>query len=190
MADDAPQPLDELLEESEETAVEEEPAKKLPMRKVLSFAVVAVVAAGAAWAAAEILTAEPAVEDKPPENMVDESALPPDEEPEAREVSTTQDRLYTFDDIIVNLRGTEGRRYVKTTIVFALSDPKLKKKMDDHKVQLLDMLNGLLSSKTIEDIEGSEKREHLKREFRAEVNSLIGVKDAVPQVYFTELIIQ
>lgn len=179
-----------MLEESDEAPVEEEPAKKLPLRKMVTFAVIACVAVGVAWAAAEMLAAEPAVEDKPPEPMVDESALPPDEEAEARDVSTTQDRLYTFEDIIVNVSGTECRRYLKTTIVFVLNDPKLRKNMDAHKVQLLDMLNGLLSSKTIEDIDGFEKKQHLKRELRAEVNSLLGIKDAVPQVYFTELIIQ
>ena len=190
MADDAPQPLDELLEESEETPVEEEQAKKLPLRKMVTFAVIACVAAGAAWAAAEMLAAEPVIEDESLKPMVDEIALPPDEETEARELGTTQDRLYTFEDIIVNVSGTEARRYLKTTIVFVLNDPKLTKNMDAHRVQLLDMLTGLLSSKTIEDIDGFEKKQHLKRELRAEVNSLLGIKDAVPQVYLPELIIQ
>ncbi|NQT18619.1 MAG: flagellar basal body-associated FliL family protein [Planctomycetes bacterium] len=190
MPDDKPQPLDELLENSEETPDEEQPEKKPPLRKIVTLGVIACVAVGAAWAAAEMLAAEPAAQEEPPENMVDENALPPDDEIKVREVSTSEDRLYTFEDTIVNLHGTEARRYLKTTIVFALKNPKLRKDMDDHNVQLLDMLNGVLSSKTIEDIDGFEKKQQLKRELRAEVNSLLGKKDAVSQVYFTEMIIQ
>ncbi len=189
MADDAPQPLDELLDQPEETSDQEKPGGKLPLRKIATFAVVACVAVGAAWAAAGMLSA-PGNSGSGDNEMIDPGALPGESAPEPERAKTSKTTLYEMDSIIVNLRGTEGRRYLKATIVFALKENSLVKELNAQKLVLTDTLIMLLSSKKIEDIDGSEKKRQLKREIRDEVNNLLGMKDAVMQVLFTEFIIQ
>jgi len=190
MADDTPQPLDELVQQSEDTPGADESPGKLPVRKIAIFGVIACVAAGAAWCAAGMLTTPPDRGDDARPQMIDESALPPEAHREPEPAKTSTRVLYTIDSIIVNLFGTEARRYLKTTITLSLKNEDSRKEIEKHKLLLTDRLIVLLSSKKIEDIEGHEGKEELKREIGDEVNSLLGTKDAVNAVYFGEFIIQ
>mgnify|MGYP003497704952 CR=1 FL=1 len=44
--------------------------------------------------------------------------------------------------------------------------------------------------KTLEDIEGSEGQEYLRREIQDSVNVVLKIEDGVLQVYFTEFVVQ
>ena len=190
MADDAPGPLDELLEQPEDGAVEEKPPRKLPLPKIIVFVVIACAAAGAAWAASQALTAprEPTTDAE--QQMIDQAALPAQEKAAVETHGPSNPILYGFDSIIVNLYGTEARRYLKTTIAFSLKDEDARKEIERQKLILTDRLIVLLSSKKIKDIDGYEGKQELKREIRDEVNNLLGIKDAVTQVYYADFIIQ
>jgi len=190
MADDAPGPLEELLEQSEDGAVKEKPTRKFPLAKIIVFVVIACAAAGAAWAAAQALTAPPEPTTDAEHQMIDPAALPPQENSTVETHGSSSPILYGVDSIIVNLYGTEARRYLKTTIAFSLKDEDARKEIERRKLILIDRLIVLLSSKKIEDIDGYEGKEELKREIRDEVNNLLGMKDAVTQVYYADFIIQ
>ncbi|HUS57342.1 MAG TPA: flagellar basal body-associated FliL family protein [Planctomycetota bacterium] len=171
-----PEPLEELSQEQQ--AAEEKPARKLPLRKIGIFGAIVCVAAGAAWGVASILAPQPPGSKPAPEA---EQSPPP---------KTPQAILYNMESIIVNLRDNDGRRYLKATMTFGVKGDDVVKMMDQKRVIVTDKLIVLLSSKKIEEIDGFDKKNDLKREIRDEINNLLGVKNAVQQVYFSELMIQ
>ena len=189
MESNAPQPLDELIqqhsESSDEGSSDDSGRRRLPLRKFGILGVIVVAAVAAAWFAASALSA-PA---PPVEDSIQPKDLPP--EPQQAPQAVSGDALlYTMDSIIVNLYQTEARRYLKVSMALAVRDKEVMQGMAAKKLILTDRLIGLLSSKTIDDIDGYDKKQDLKREIRDEVNSMLGIKDAVTQVFFAELIIQ
>ena len=190
MADDTPQPLDELVVQSEDAPGADKPAAKLPVRKIAIFGVIACVAAGAAWGAAGMLAAPPDLGDDADQQMIDPGALPAEIDSEPESADTPSTVLYTIDSIIVNLAGTEARRYLKATIALLLKNNDVKEQIEKRKLILTDRLILTLSSKKIEDVDGEQGKRELKREIRDEVNNLLGMKDAVTEVYYGEFIIQ
>jgi len=193
MADE--QPLEELMEQGEENADAEEapkPASRFalpPLRKIIIFAVIACVSIGAAYAVTIILSAPPAKPDDENAQGAAGTAEEPREKPK-KEASEGSAIFHSMESIIVNLAGVEGRRYLKATMVFKLKNQQALKSIEEHRVSVVDKLNMLLSSKKIEDIDGSEKKIEVKREIRDELNNLLGIKDAILEVLFTEFIIQ
>jgi flagellar basal body-associated protein FliL len=191
MEDETPRPLEELMaHQGDEPADEGEPKRKLPWAKIAVLAVVAIVSVAAAWSVAGILTTPPRPAANNEQKMIDPSLLPPDPEPEPRPTGDSEPILYAMDSIIVNLDGTQARRYLKATVAFAVKNKEALQHVDRQKLELTDRLILLLSSKKIEDIEGYERKRELKREIRDEVNNILGIKDAVTQVFFADLIIQ
>ena len=193
MADEQ-KPLDELAEQQDDDAAQEEKSKKpggklqLPLKKIIIFAAIGVVAIGAAYAVTTIVTAAPATpgEDKPgAETRLEQSAGKKPERARSAEAP-----LHTMESIIVNLAKSDGRRYLKTTITFKLKTEEGLKILEAERVPVVDKLNTLLSGKTIDEIDGAEKKIDLKREIRDELNNLLGTKDTIVDVLFTEFIIQ
>lgn len=98
--------------------------------------------------------------------------------------------IVPVETVIVNLSGSGGRRYLKAKINLEASDGEVKKKIETKSVPLKDRLISILSSKTLEDIEGLEGQESLRREIKDAVDAILKVEGGVLQVYFTEFVIQ
>lgn len=98
--------------------------------------------------------------------------------------------IVPLDTVIVNLCGSGGRRYLKAKINLEARDEDVKKKIEARSVQIKDRLISILSSKTLEDAEGLEGQESLRREIKDAVDVVLKVEDGILQVYFTEFVIQ
>lgn len=98
--------------------------------------------------------------------------------------------IVPLDTVTVNLCGSGGRRYLKAKINLEARDEDVKKKIEARSVQIKDRLISILSSKTLEDAEGLEGQESLRREIKDAVDVVLKVEDGVLQVYFTEFVIQ
>jgi len=94
------------------------------------------------------------------------------------------------DTIIVNLSGSNLRRYLKTKIVLEMLNKEAKSKAESRSIQIKDRLISILSSKTLEDIDSIEGREALRNEIRDSVDVILGMEKAVKQVYFEEFVVQ
>jgi len=97
--------------------------------------------------------------------------------------------IYEFEPIIVNLNEEGARRYLKVSMSLEVNDAEVIKEIELLKPRLLDCLITLLSSKTLEDIEGAKGKENLRREIVAEVNRYLN-RGIVVNAYFGEFIIQ
>jgi len=97
--------------------------------------------------------------------------------------------IVPVDTIVVNLSGSNGRRYLKAKINLEAKDDEVKKLIESKSIQIKDRLISILSSKTLEDIDGLEAQENLRKETKDAVDVVLKV-EGVLQVYFTEFVVQ
>lgn len=97
--------------------------------------------------------------------------------------------MVPVDTIVVNLSGSNGRRYLKAKINLEAKDGDVKKLIETKSIQIKDRLISILSSKTLEDIDGLEAQENLRKEIKDAVDVVLHV-EGVLQVYFTEFVVQ
>ncbi|HUW30887.1 MAG TPA: flagellar basal body-associated FliL family protein [Planctomycetota bacterium] len=188
---DSNDPLDELAVEQEQAAQAPAPAgPRLPLKKIILFAAIACVSVGAAFTLATVLTGgtEQPAQPGPDPSAVADGGKAHDKPP--KKADNAPGTFYNLENIIVNLAGNQARRYLKISMVLKVKNQETLASIEAQRISLTDKLNILLSSKTIEQLDGGDKKLELKREIRDEVNNLLGVKDAVTEVLFTELIIQ
>ncbi len=110
---------------------------------------------------------------------------PPKEKPKDDMVG----QIYTIENIIVNPADSNGERFVKTSIALEMEQAKLAEELTKRDVQLRDILIGIFTSKTVEEITNPAKRESLRQEIKGKINSLL-VGEKIKNVYFTDLVIQ
>ena len=191
---DTKDPLEELVEQQDEMEQATAPAKPgLPLKKIIVFAAVICVAVGAAFAVASMLAGG---DEQPNPNGKGVAAGVGDDggggktQTKPPKDGSDSNTFYNLENIIVNLAGNQARRYLKISMVLKLKNAETLASIEARRVFLTDKLNILLSSKTIEQIDGGEKKLELKREIRDEINNLLGVKDAVTEVLFTVFMVQ
>ncbi len=112
-----------------------------------------------------------------------------EEKPKDKSPDKMIGQVYTISDIIVNPAGSNGERFVKTSIALEIEGAKLTEELTKRDVQLRDILIGIFTSKTIGELTNPARREDLRREVKEKINSLL-VSGKIKNVYFTDLVIQ
>ena len=97
--------------------------------------------------------------------------------------------MFPLDPLIVNLAGSQGKRFLKITISFELSTPEVHAELKENIQKVTDSILVLLSSKTFEDVYSVQGKFKLKDEVTTRVNRFL-VVGHVKEAYFTEFIIQ
>lgn len=96
---------------------------------------------------------------------------------------------YEFDGIVVNISGTKGTRYLKTSFSVVGSSPDLKGIITENKSELKNLALNILSSKTLADLETPDSKATLLIELQESFNrTLKGT--VVEKIYFSEFVIQ
>lgn len=98
---------------------------------------------------------------------------------------------YDFSNVVVNLAGTMGTRYLKTSFVVTPAEKgaNLKGVFEGQKAKLTDITLNVLSSLTLADLEEPGAKNVLREKLVAAYNQALG-KRAVEQVYFSDFVIQ
>ncbi len=96
---------------------------------------------------------------------------------------------YSFQDIVVNLAGSNGTRYLKVSYTAFSASSDLQERMTRHRNELLDMNLRVLSSKTLGELEAPGARNLLRNELIENLNRVLG-ENIVEQVYFTDFVVQ
>ena len=103
--------------------------------------------------------------------------------------------LHPMPSLIVNISGTMGKRYLKLSLVieYKTRKPEITKKLfNTQSVFINDTLIMLLSSKTIDAIDGYAKKELLKEEIRQKLQKVL-FSDAtgkITNIYYKSFLIQ
>jgi flagellar FliL protein len=97
---------------------------------------------------------------------------------------------FEFQNIVVNLAGTMGTRYLKTSfLVSPAKDNDIKAAFDAAKPRLTDVTLNVLSSLTLADLEEPGAKNVIREKLVAAYNQALGKKVA-EQVYFSDFVIQ
>lgn len=97
---------------------------------------------------------------------------------------------YEFQNVVVNLAGTMGTRYLKTSFLVApAKDNDLKSAFEAAKPRLTDVTLNVLSSLTLADLEEPGAKNVIREKLVAAYNQALGKKVA-EQVYFSDFVIQ
>jgi flagellar FliL protein len=96
---------------------------------------------------------------------------------------------FQFDDVVVNLAGAMGTRYLKASFCIFSSNPDLQKIITDNKSHLLDVALNVLSSKSMADLEAPGSKNLVRNDLIANFNQALS-SDVVEQIYFSEFVVQ
>jgi flagellar FliL protein len=97
---------------------------------------------------------------------------------------------YEFSNVVVNLSGTMGTRYLKTSFVITGVKPDtIKAAFEDNKAKLTDVTLGVLSSLSLSDLEEPGAKNVLREKLVTAYNQALGSRVA-DQVYFSDFVVQ
>ncbi len=95
---------------------------------------------------------------------------------------------YKFENIVVNLSGTMGTRYLKVSFLVTGKE-NLRELFDERYPQLLDATLNTLGSLTLADLEEVGSRNLIRARLIAAYNEVLGVR-VVEQIFFSEFVVQ
>ncbi len=99
------------------------------------------------------------------------------------------EQLYVVKDLIVNPAGTNGTRFLLTTIGFEVTTAEARQELEKKDVQLRDVLNSILTSKGLPELVNVDLRPRLRDEIMDKVAALLK-SGKMKNVYFSKFIIQ
>lgn len=114
------------------------------------------------------------------------------EEP-VKEEKQKRGQIHLIEDILVNPAGTNGTRYLSTSIGLEMSDlgeeGEETDRFGDLTPVIRDIFIAILSSRTLEELSSIEGKEKLRDEILVQVNEAIR-PDSVYRVYFVDYVLQ
>jgi flagellar basal body-associated protein FliL len=96
---------------------------------------------------------------------------------------------HEFGDVIVNLAGAKGTRYLRAKFTLASSDSNLETMIKTNETQLRDVAIGVLSTQSLDSLEAPGARNAVRNELIAQFNHALQ-GEVVEQIYFTEFVVQ
>ena len=165
----------------EDLEAAEAKGKKKPMVMIIGIIVGLLLLGGGGYYAYITFFQEKPVEEVPAEG--EEGAA------EKVEEDVNLGVMFPLDPFIVNLAGSEGKRFLKVTVSLELSTPEVHADLKENIQKVTDSILVLLSSKSFEDVYSVQGKFKLKDEVTTRVNRFL-VVGHVKDAYFTEFIIQ
>ena len=156
---------------------------KKPIGMIIGIIVGLLVLGGGGYYAYTNFFQEKPAEEKPAEGEEGKKEEAPVEDDLALGV------MFPMDPFIVNLAGSEGKRFLKVTIFLELSTPEVNVEIKGKIQKVTDSILVLLSSKAFEDVYSVQGKFKLKDEITTRVNRFL-VVGHIKDAYFTEFIIQ
>ena len=96
---------------------------------------------------------------------------------------------YEFNNIVVNLAGTMGTRYLKTSFLVTGTDPQLRNTFEAAKPKLVDVTLNVLSALSLADLEEAGAKNLIREKLVIAYNQALGRRVA-DQVYFSDFVVQ
>ena len=125
--------------------------------------------------------------------VVEETAPAQTEEtkiPEPEDVDPTLPPVFVdIADITINLADTDVSRFLRAKIKLELRSDEALARVEQHMVQINDMVITLLSSKTFAEIRTPQGKYDLKEDLVYRINRLVSGKP-VKNLYFTDFVSQ
>jgi flagellar protein FliL len=98
-------------------------------------------------------------------------------------------KLVTLENIIVNPAGSQGSRFLMTSVALATEDAKLESSLRDRQVELRDKITTVLEVMTMQQLTAPGARDTVKTRIQSMVVSMIGGKPKL-KVFVPQFVIQ
>ncbi|WP_412069063.1 flagellar basal body-associated protein FliL [Rubrivirga sp. IMCC43871] len=95
-----------------------------------------------------------------------------------------------LDAVVVNPKGTGGRRYLMVKLGVEAEEAETLARLDELQPAAVDAVLQLLSAETVERLSDITLRDSLKDEIRTRFNTMLGEDGPVTRVYFTQYVLQ
>ncbi len=96
---------------------------------------------------------------------------------------------YKFDNVVVNLAGTMGTRYLKTSFLVTGERGDVNARFEAARPQLGDVTLGVLSSLSLADLEDAGSKNIIRERLLAAYNQALGSR-VVDNLFFAEFVVQ
>lgn len=100
-----------------------------------------------------------------------------------------EDHIYVVKDLIINPAGTNGTRFLLTTIGFKVSSAGAEAELEKKDIELRDILNTTLTSKGLDELIDVHQRDSLRSEITGKVSAMMKT-GKLRNVFFSKFIIQ
>lgn len=98
--------------------------------------------------------------------------------------------LYPLETFTVNILSDDGREhYLKTQMNLEVNAAEINPEIDKKKAEFRDIIIGILSSKSMEEISTEVGKEKLKQEITQQINLRLA-ESKIKNVYFTDFVEQ
>jgi flagellar basal body-associated protein FliL len=97
--------------------------------------------------------------------------------------------IFQIKDIVVNPSGTNGTRYLCTTVALEITNPLVEEEATAREAQVRDLLIEILSRRTVTELSSLEMRDHIRDEIARSVNTLL-TSGEIDGVYFSNFVLQ
>jgi flagellar FliL protein len=185
----APAVVEKGAPAGDKAAPAESPSKPRPSWMAWAAAGAAVVLAPAlSWAVTDFVLI-PRLEKKLAAPVAEAPAAPAGDDSGKDAKGKAAPPTYEFSNVVVNLAGTMGTRYLKTSFVITGTDATLVSTFEGNKARLTDVTLNVLSSLTLADLEEPGSKNVLREKLVAAYNQAIGRRVA-DQVYFSDFVVQ
>lgn len=98
-------------------------------------------------------------------------------------------KMVTLDNIIVNPAGSQGSRFLMTSVAIATEDEKLETSLRDRQVELRDKVTTVLEVMTMQQLTAPGARDTVKTRVQAMIVTMLGGKPRV-KVFIPQFVIQ
>ncbi len=95
-----------------------------------------------------------------------------------------------LESIVVNLEGIDSNTYLRIQISLGVDSEDAQKKLSEKTVILKDKMISFFSTKTVKAVETEGGLFKLRLEIKDLLNKLLGSRDIIKQVYFSDFIVQ
>jgi len=153
------------------------------MKTIGIFAAIVFLMAGAAYF---VVTTFLAPEEDPTHAG---EAKPAEEHGDASEAGTGGGEIFMVEELLVNPTGTSGTRYLSASLGLEVSNHEVTLRLEEKKLQIRDLLNSILSSRTVDELTTATERERMRLEITERLNKLIA-PDKLTAVYFVDYVLQ
>lgn len=97
--------------------------------------------------------------------------------------------IFQLDTFIVNLLSQGGRRYLKINIGLEMTTPNLENELNAKRALLRDIIIGVLTSKSPEDLSTTRGKDKMKEEIAQRLNENL-VDGKIRNVFISDMAIQ
>jgi flagellar basal body-associated protein FliL len=91
--------------------------------------------------------------------------------------------------IVVNLAGSGNSRYLRTNFTISSYDKNIAKLIEENKSELKDAAITVLSTQSLDALDGANGREVVRQGIKSRFNNVLG-PTVINEIFFTEFLIQ